>query len=252
MPGRLLLRRLPAGGRDRALLAGDGGGRALRPGGRPRARHLQRLPGPVRGAHAARRAAAATRRCGSCAARWTWSWSTTARRSPARARPARCCRFPVKHTTGCWFAPADQLDALEANGQLVLRYAPGHNPNGSHARRRRRLQRGRQRARPDAASRARDRPAHRLRPTACGCSRALSPVAASSVSGSRSSCRACSPRRGLSASPTTSTTPHRRAARARAERGRAGGVLAAVVRALRVQALEEAARASSRPRASAC
>ncbi len=39
--------------------------------------------------------------------------------------------LPVKHTTGCWFAPADQLDRLAANGQLVLRYAPGHNPNGS-------------------------------------------------------------------------------------------------------------------------
>ena len=39
--------------------------------------------------------------------------------------------LPVKHTTGCWFAPADQLDRLEGNGQLVLRYAPGHNPNGS-------------------------------------------------------------------------------------------------------------------------
>jgi phosphoribosylformylglycinamidine synthase subunit PurQ / glutaminase len=39
--------------------------------------------------------------------------------------------IPVKHTTGCWFASADQLDRLEANGQLVLRYAPGHNPNGS-------------------------------------------------------------------------------------------------------------------------
>ena len=39
--------------------------------------------------------------------------------------------LPVKHTTGCWFAPAEQLDALEANGQLVLRYARGHNPNGS-------------------------------------------------------------------------------------------------------------------------
>ncbi len=39
--------------------------------------------------------------------------------------------IPVKHTTGRFYAPEDQLDALEANGQVVLRYAPGHNPNGS-------------------------------------------------------------------------------------------------------------------------
>jgi phosphoribosylformylglycinamidine synthase subunit PurQ / glutaminase len=45
--------------------------------------------------------------------------------------PGEMLSIPVKHTTGCWFAPADQLDALEANGQLVLRYAPGQNPNGS-------------------------------------------------------------------------------------------------------------------------
>jgi phosphoribosylformylglycinamidine synthase subunit PurQ / glutaminase len=35
--------------------------------------------------------------------------------------------IPVKHTSGCWFAPAEQLDGV----RVVLRYAPGHNPNGS-------------------------------------------------------------------------------------------------------------------------
>jgi len=39
--------------------------------------------------------------------------------------------IPIKHTTGRYYAPDDQLDALEASGQVVLRYAPGHNPNGS-------------------------------------------------------------------------------------------------------------------------
>ncbi len=39
--------------------------------------------------------------------------------------------IPVKHTTGRYYAPEDQLDALEESGQVVLRYAPGHNPNGS-------------------------------------------------------------------------------------------------------------------------
>jgi phosphoribosylformylglycinamidine synthase subunit PurQ / glutaminase len=39
--------------------------------------------------------------------------------------------IPVKHTTGRYYAPEEQLDALEEAGQVVLRYAPGHNPNGS-------------------------------------------------------------------------------------------------------------------------
>jgi phosphoribosylformylglycinamidine synthase len=39
--------------------------------------------------------------------------------------------IPVKHTTGRFYAPPEQLDALESNGQVVLRYAPGNNPNGS-------------------------------------------------------------------------------------------------------------------------
>ncbi len=39
--------------------------------------------------------------------------------------------IPVKHTSGCYYAPDAQLDELEANGQVLLRYAPGHNPNGS-------------------------------------------------------------------------------------------------------------------------
>ena len=39
--------------------------------------------------------------------------------------------IPVKHTTGRFYAPDDQLAALQANDQVLLRYAPGHNPNGS-------------------------------------------------------------------------------------------------------------------------
>ena len=39
--------------------------------------------------------------------------------------------IPVKHMTGRYFAPDDELDRLEAAGQVALRYAPGHNPNGS-------------------------------------------------------------------------------------------------------------------------
>jgi phosphoribosylformylglycinamidine synthase I len=39
--------------------------------------------------------------------------------------------IPVKHTTGRYYAPEETLDELEAADQVVLRYAPGQNPNGS-------------------------------------------------------------------------------------------------------------------------
>jgi phosphoribosylformylglycinamidine synthase len=39
--------------------------------------------------------------------------------------------IPVKHTTGRYYAPAPQLRAMRERGQVVLRYAPGENPNGS-------------------------------------------------------------------------------------------------------------------------
>jgi phosphoribosylformylglycinamidine synthase len=39
--------------------------------------------------------------------------------------------IPGKHTTGRYYAPEEELDRLEAAGQIVLRYAPGQNPNGS-------------------------------------------------------------------------------------------------------------------------
>jgi phosphoribosylformylglycinamidine synthase I len=39
--------------------------------------------------------------------------------------------IPVKHTTGRFYALEDELDRLESNGQVLLRYAPGENPNGS-------------------------------------------------------------------------------------------------------------------------
>jgi phosphoribosylformylglycinamidine synthase I len=38
---------------------------------------------------------------------------------------------PVKHTTGRYYAPEVALDELEADGQVLLRYAEGQNPNGS-------------------------------------------------------------------------------------------------------------------------
>ena len=43
----------------------------------------------------------------------------------------RVLSIPVKHTTGRFYAPEDALNELEAQGQVILRYREGHNPNGS-------------------------------------------------------------------------------------------------------------------------
>ncbi len=45
--------------------------------------------------------------------------------------PDRPLSVPVKHFTGRYHAPDDELDAMEAGGQVVFRYDRGHNPNGS-------------------------------------------------------------------------------------------------------------------------
>jgi phosphoribosylformylglycinamidine synthase I len=39
--------------------------------------------------------------------------------------------IPVKHETGRYYAPPNVLESLEANGQIVVRYAHDGNPNGS-------------------------------------------------------------------------------------------------------------------------
>ena len=39
--------------------------------------------------------------------------------------------IPIKHMSGRYFAPDDELDRLDANGQIAFRYAAGENPNGS-------------------------------------------------------------------------------------------------------------------------
>jgi phosphoribosylformylglycinamidine synthase subunit PurQ / glutaminase len=46
-------------------------------------------------------------------------------------RPAQRLSIPIKHESGRYFAPPEQLDALQARGGVVLSYAPGENPNGS-------------------------------------------------------------------------------------------------------------------------
>jgi phosphoribosylformylglycinamidine synthase I len=46
-------------------------------------------------------------------------------------RPGDRLSVPVKHTSGRYFAPDEMLDRIEQGGQVVFRYARGHNPNGS-------------------------------------------------------------------------------------------------------------------------
>jgi phosphoribosylformylglycinamidine synthase len=41
----------------------------------------------------------------------------------------RRLRLPIKHHDGCFYAPPDQLERLEAEGAVLLRYV--ENPNGS-------------------------------------------------------------------------------------------------------------------------
>src|SRR5579871_6599135 len=51
----------------------------------------------------------------------------------SRCEPGQRLVIPVKHGEGCWTCPEEQLAELEAAGQIVLRYEPGGNPNGSLA-----------------------------------------------------------------------------------------------------------------------
>jgi phosphoribosylformylglycinamidine synthase len=49
----------------------------------------------------------------------------------ADCAPGEQLSIPVKHTTGRYYAPAEDLERLEAHGQILLRYAKDGNPNGS-------------------------------------------------------------------------------------------------------------------------
>ena len=49
----------------------------------------------------------------------------------ADCAPGERLSIPVKHTTGRYYAPPEDLERLEAHDQILLRYASGDNPNGS-------------------------------------------------------------------------------------------------------------------------
>jgi phosphoribosylformylglycinamidine synthase len=51
----------------------------------------------------------------------------------SRCTPGQLLTIPVKHGEGCWFANAERVAELESQGQLILRYGPGENPNGAIA-----------------------------------------------------------------------------------------------------------------------
>ncbi len=51
----------------------------------------------------------------------------------SRLRVGERLTMPVKHSEGAFFAPAELLSELEQRGQIVLRYVPDQNPNGSIA-----------------------------------------------------------------------------------------------------------------------
>jgi phosphoribosylformylglycinamidine synthase len=51
----------------------------------------------------------------------------------ARCVEGRALTMPVKNGEGCWFADPELLAELEANRQILFRYAPGENPSGAVA-----------------------------------------------------------------------------------------------------------------------
>jgi phosphoribosylformylglycinamidine synthase len=48
-----------------------------------------------------------------------------------RCEAGQSLTIPVKHGDGCWFADDELLAELEHDGQVVLRYGAGENPNGA-------------------------------------------------------------------------------------------------------------------------
>ena len=49
----------------------------------------------------------------------------------AGIEPGTRLSIPAKHSSGRFYAPPELLEEIEASGQVALRYAPGHNFNGS-------------------------------------------------------------------------------------------------------------------------
>ena len=128
-PGRLLLRRLPARRRDRALLAGDGAG------GRVRARRAARCSGSATASRCcARRGCCRARCCPTPSLRFVCRQVDVRgreRRHAVHARvraAARRCRCRSSTRSGAASRPHDELDELERNGQLAAALRAGSEP----------------------------------------------------------------------------------------------------------------------------
>ena len=134
---RLLLRRLPALRRDRPVRPGDGDDRRRGPRRPAGARHLQRLPDPVRVAPAARRAdpqrapaLPLPRPAAARSSRPPTAWTTA-------FAAGQEIVIPLKNGEGRYVADERTLDELEAEGRVVARYV-GEQPERLAARHRRR------------------------------------------------------------------------------------------------------------------
>ncbi len=137
-------------------------------------RHLQRLPDPARGRPAARRDAPQPRPEVPLRARLRPRRADRHAVHRALRHAARCCacRSPTARATTS--PTPDVIAELETNRQVVFRYVRrrrrGHRrrqPERLAPQHRRHLQRGAQRRRPDAASRARLRSGRSAAPTGC-------------------------------------------------------------------------------------
>ena len=161
-PRRLLLRRLPARGRDRPLRPGDGGARQFAGAGGPVlgiCNGFQVLceAGLLPGALLPNEGPALHLPPGRPLGR---ERPTPA--SPAGESPATGCRSPLKHINGPLLRARRELDALEAAGRSSS-LRPGAQSEWLGARTSPASRNeARQRDRAHAASRARRRPAHRL------------------------------------------------------------------------------------------
>ena len=130
LPGRLLVRRLPARRGDRPVLSSDARRGRLRRRRRLRPRDLQRLPGAVRGRPASRVCCAPTSRSRSCAGtsplrveRNDVAFLSTLRDRPAADDPRQARR-------GLLLRRRRAARGSSRHGQIVLRY-DSENPNGS-------------------------------------------------------------------------------------------------------------------------
>ena len=85
----------------------------------------------VRGGPACPARCCRTSTCASSAARSTSRSQRAAMPFMADCAAGEHLSIPVKHTTGRYYAPPEDLERLEAHGQILLRYASGANPNGS-------------------------------------------------------------------------------------------------------------------------